>query len=1377
MIRIQQQANVLLASLAAVVATTGRVEAQTPPPNLHRPFYLGGTPHANDGHNVGCSEFSHYFNIYQAGVAQMLGLVTSAPVCAFHNFVPCDDYLCGGWQYGRPLPAEYFPIVDAWNVSPNSFADYLATPAASFTPLHDTGWCKYPLAARLYGLGVSASYRGRIAQLPSGATVLLFAPVPGVDCTQTQTITAGACPDAKVYDAVEAEVDEVFFFIQGYQGFNAHDVLKEPQWKIEPDDLYDESNRVNTFILEGTPEHDVMKKGHALAIFMPSIGFRPLVHTYAELVEATKWVDKALTRATPHDDYDEPRRFIMGVSYDGYVSRVAAMHMPWLFRGAIPEGSPPDMRQNGAFLLALQLWSSQLTGTYKEDQSLHTPIMRGLIKAEEKGYGGLDGSGNLVGVSGYSVDLADWSFIAEDLGLSTINADLDVPIILWRGDHDPVAAKFLDRNLPPGYLSLDEQSEYMVNRIMRDSSHGDPKVRAAWHEEQSLLGGGSLVDQLIALADDNDDDVGVPPPPGVGGFTWNVLSTPDDDSQSLEFAQGRQPDVSPAVPDVHLSFSVARVSDAMWDRREVLEGLASEDNLIVRTEDSQVVLYAPTARGDVAKLELIPDTANEAYLDYDIAWRKWTQAQGTKHFGTSELLLEGDSLYAVQHYGELVSFDLADADPDPVLEYSNDDPGPGDDRELGYWLSSLQSGGPNVFYAVNDEGELLKMDSGNVSKVYVEGGIAELVVDGDDAYYASPHGNIKRIDLSQANLFSKKSAHPTDLDDISDHMYSHPERLLDLPNGLLAAYLNAAPWDNYDDAGLCGGTCADERAGGLIILDKVSSNAKPMHALGHVKNMTGEGPLPPLLSSGTNVPIKAATVLHAGDRDGVQQHFFGLFKAKDPNTGCDTSAFATFTVEMDFAAPASPAPYPGKCLDGEWKGLCYLPGRATSVRRLPSDAPSLQGRDADGTAGLFPVGWVATTHAGQVVLIEDGVGSSLRYQILGEREERRGPFATFGITEAQGGRVLATAPQGRTFLFHPFNTNVLWFKDDTSNPSVYGNRTTGRPYQSAIIAKIGTTNADYRTFGFRNGADLHPQVGPDSKRYVVRPFEIHRGSPKLAWAGAQVIELNKEAAPLCKPDPEDQNPQNVDGPQKWSSENLQGPNDMGPAVGTTARWADLDGGGVLDVVVGTIGGRVVWYKGGGTTPYDLPSLATGELKYDHLQCDDVCTPPGPTDLAWNGDLGYRIFTIEVVDLDGDGKDELVIGTDWDTHPDYPEHFLKTGSVYVVELEASGNDLEIVAQYELDQHGAMGLRYIDIPEQGGSTTPGVVLGLARGKFRILEYDDSTSPQLLDRYESEFVAPMLGALDSILAFPHDGPGNDLRLVFGSSGGLFAFDLTAN
>jgi len=91
--------------------------------------------------------------------------------------------------------------------------------------------------------------------------------------------------------------------------------------------------------------------------------------------------------------------------------------------------------------------------------------------------------------------------------------------------------------------------------------------------------------------------------------------------------------------------------------------------------------------------------------------------------------------------------------------------------------------------------------------------------------------------------------------------------------------------------------------------------------------------------------------------------------------------------------------------------------------------------------------------------------------------------------------------------------------------------------------------------------------------------------------------------------------------------------------------------------------------------------------------------------------------------------------------------------------------------ELD-YGVCGLHRI--PYDGaGDNVHYLIAGTARGRIYLLQYDhqrdDDERLQIV--YRSEFFAPMAGAYDSIRSF--NLTGDVYRVVFGSSGGVFALD----
>ena len=77
-----------------------------------------------------------------------------------------------------------------------------------------------------------------------------------------------------------------------------------------------------------------------------------------------------------------------------------------------------------------------------------------------------------------------------------------------------------------------------------------------------------------------------------------------------------------------------------------------------------------------------------------------------------------------------------------------------------------------------------------------------------------------------------------------------------------------------------------------------------------------------------------------------------------------------------------------------------------------------------------------------------------------------------------------------------------------------------------------------------------------------------------------------------------------------------------PDGGNFARWGDVDGDGIEDIVVSTHAGIVYWFRNTSTTSFSSTTAPTGQSL----------------------DLGGRVMALELADLNGDGTQEVIVGT-------------------------------------------------------------------------------------------------------------------------------------
>lgn len=408
--------------------------------------------------------------------------------------------------------------------------------------------------------------------------------------------------------------------------------------------------------------------------------------------------------------------------------------------------------------------------------------------------------------------------------------------------------------------------------------------------------------------------------------------------------------------------------------------------------------------------------------------------------------------------------------------------------------------------------------------------------------------------------------------------------------------------------------------------------------------------------------------------------------------------------------------------------------------------------------------------SGQVALIRDLTGvtgnNALTHSIvLGT------PYGNaFGMVKlndpSDAGLLLAAGQQGRVFRIDATTGTApiaevpgTPYVNETPRPGTAPgpNQHDTRPYPpSRGAALVEDVNHGKHLFGLPDGGAAYSPTTGGLTAVAFRYSGVHLVDRR---AGVGILDMFKDdldGDPAGWPDP-------LEAPWFWAfpqpgagqEANLlagvakrQSAPGILAGYGNACAWADLDGNQTRDLVIGTHGGRVLWWANGSTS--STPSLGSGPS-------GELAIPtasPHAMLHGWKGDLGAQIIGMAVGDLDDDGDDEIIVGTGLAAlldSPTMPENFSLGGSIVVLNKAAGG---ELVRQASIQMpFGVYGLLTFSI-NAGPINDDYIVAGTAGGQIYVFHYDHNRPANPLDArfvlvYKSPSLSPMIGAYNSIQA----------------------------
>lgn len=1168
--------------------------------------------------------------------------------------------------------------------------------------------------------------RARSVTLPSGVQALILAPGTGT----LDDFTLEANSPCAGYD------QDALYWIQGTHG---EPYLQNPLPWFEVENehtsplLEGEIGRLASWFRVGSVPLEALQRGMTVIVPEWDVGKRPLVSSLIQLIEIDRFLNGAgylnAFTTSPTGAPLKHRNFISGGSYGGCVALWASLYLEWLFHGAVVRDCNPDLRQMFGFQEAYDFLRGQLVDNFVYDEGtlVKDAYMRMLVNDLEHGFGGPPGAG-LVGVP---VDLAGLSLLSTDHGnLHNLLAELTVPLVLVTGDEDYGMYTFFLQELAavnPEVIELKTPKR----------GHPDVGLFEIWNQTNQVLG------QLLAMPDIAGCTA---PPVSPPAIDWQLLDPGGTTFSDSFHAPLLEVDRSPAVGSPGLS--VARVTSGGWPALEVREGLGASGRVVVADQgnDGRLEVYASTARGDLVGLRIRTDlfghaTGTETLFRTPLA----------PLFGHAEVLRSGPSkLLALSRHGPLVELDL---DPTtgvlsqtrPVLATA----------QLGRGLHSLRARGANRYSLLNDAGEALEVVGAGttwsvLSRTRVEGGLTFLdPTGGSTGVYGSAHGFLKRYDFASPG-------HPQDPDDVGSFLAGPITALEPLggvgPGGAThVGVVRATTWRiALFDAALqevgalleCSGSppreldvlrVTPQRVDLLTswdVLPAVADVDRPgILALlpGGNGSLYREAGPPEPRPGPTAKTLRQKLILRLQRVRALQALREGALPPLMAAASADTA---------DELAPGTVVPGLGTAEGGAGCTIHDAQQRhvafdapVSAVERIPDGTPLLARDDLGGD--VFQPEWLALLHSGAVVLLGSPLATPIPRQVLGK------PFGSaYGLARLGNSSFVAIGPGDHAWAIDVEQGSVFLETDNSTGDDLAAPEWGDRAHLGGFV--LGSC-----AFGlYDGGALLRTGAFAANPLLALACAETNPDDPQEDWGGVKVLAVDAASCTWQYADPS----------PVFRSDLLFSPTStprpapvFGSEAGNAVAWADLRSDGTFDLVVGTHAGTVAWFEN---------SLTAG-----------FSASPTPTGMTH--DLGSRILGIETADVDGDGEPEVLVGTEMDHDPELSTGQLtETGSVYVFDLQ--GDELALIASLPVG-FGVYGLHYLKRPF--ADQRDYLVVGMAGGRFRILEV--TTAPVgLVQRYESTFHAPNLGAFNAMESFQRtDG---SVRLVMGSSGGVFAFDV---
>jgi len=1208
-----------------------------------------------------------------------------------------------------PLPTSCEPGLGRQTFGETRVDQYLLGPWTGAVPVEcfDSGWSgktwsvpkdPYP------GTGTTNwTYRRRSVTLPSGAYVTVFRPEeppgPSSLCSEYQR------------DAV--------FYPQGYQGGN-YEVARAPAgWKDENgDDVYDnldtpfgyeiQAASVPTYIADtarvtyvryGSLEYEALQMGMTLVFVQASLGGRPTFTHLAQMIEAATWLD-SLRYENVAGAPVLHRKVITGGSYGGVVSMLSALYFPWVFGGAISRSHASDLHMNFAWGPVEEFYDDLLLGNYRDplvDASDHQQPIA-LEQITSSRRGYTPNVQALVpGIEDNGVDLAGLGLLCDDLENPPFLPPLYVPLLLVGGDEDPITYEFLAQDIQQIHRSI--------------------TCSGATYE-------GSVEVRRVPMQGHGTDD-------SVVFHAWN-------EGARLLHGFMSQLDARPCPP--LCAACVTPTGKPLWHSK-IPAGVAQTST---RPRDEFLKVGGIT--------EVVAPGVSVSVLGDDTA-SSWKRLRAPAGLGLGQNMIaanvdaEGSmEVVAADTLGNLLKLRLVADAAQPSLVRLETLWSVRTSDYLGPTEIALDSS------SASDKKAVCLHKTGRVSVIPLASDTAptptvlfELGYGINSPVTSSSRGSFFRSLRAVPGLASTYSA----VDDEGD----------------LIRFSTGTTPSLQADRFLEGGAApvlpiASQTPGERFLFASAHGNLK------RIPNVNSSSSVPVL---SPHVFAYCPVLLDLGAAVG-QVRFIGLGAA-------ESFAFELILFRTDLSVVGYAVSDPSNTTTFQprnWDGLVYagtnsgamrlvgfsgasndslgtseidafevsasaaltrvgqatvMPSPVTSVRACPV---TLSAKTSDGTT--FTVKWIATLETGQVALLGELFSTSaVPKVILG-----RPLTSAFALRrDPNSSLAMLLGPQKRSWS--------LSMLSDTA------------PISELTQSQYLNKNLDVNAAGYppvrgfySNGQDCYGLSDGGDADGV---FGTNLYDPTIALDALRLRVFNLSTMI-----------------QAWQSEPIVFQGSVGTAnsighiltaFGNSAKWADLDGDLDSDLVAGTYGGKVMWWKREAGTGFVLSTDAKGSLS----------------------DRGSSIIGLGAAELDDTPSNgaELLVGVGLLQDDAYAHLFQSKGALLVVDKAAAGDSLVTLAT-EVTEPGVNGIHHFAMQHTAvGSQHDDdwIVIGTALGRIHVYHYDPTRSPALEAVYHSRCFAPMAGAYNSIQSITKSvdtAMGKFVqRIVFATSGGIYGIDLT--
>lgn len=765
-----------------------------------------------------------------------------------------------------------------------------------------------------------------------------------------------------------------------------------------------------------------------------------------------------------------------------------------------------------------------------------------------------------------------------------------------------------------------------------------------------------------------------------------------------------------------------------WTQLQVAEGLGASGTLVLSSVLGVNSLLAGTARGEVVRIDIPLNVDPSAPLIPE-----WSVRVGD-YIGPVSVAAHPTGAIVCPTWGPIVHV-KPNMDTTVVV---NNDALTTDDYNLGTTLRNLRRiGNQSAYILTNDEGELIELQVSqsatpvtlHLNKGFVEGGLGPVLPPssfspGTSTYiYGSPHGNIKRTSRVDSD-----PAHPFNVADISRHFSSRAEVLLELPS-------------EVNDVRYIAVTTSEK----LILLSALLESDRTFSP--------GTFATP---DRSIDLPLDIIV-----DETGPGVVKFLARYPSLPSGLCEVRGY-----ELTIPPPPGHATLTRK-------EYVVLPGLATAMTRAP----------AGQTAGGMSAEWIVTLQSGQLAFVADLSSGTMADVSATKLKVWGSPFGSaFGLVAQSPNKLFIVGPNDSAFEIPDVFAPIAFVTKDNG----YSFQGTNRPFQPPFHGAVVVGNEPY---GLPDGGALFPGTP-----YVGMPYSYHDpADSELDRAGYILVKIDKYISNI--PLAQRCFSELYSGPGLlWRSEDVMAPNSVCTVTsqslatsgfGNNCVWANLDGVGGRDLVGGTYGGSVMWWRNTGIASAPLTATRTGTLNVPY----NVGSKGGLGANAWRPDLGASIIAMAGGNLNDDsaGVDEIIIGTGFDADPDHAEQFMLEngecgGSLYVIGKNTANDNLVVLSKFPAFPGGTeffgdglshktlgfvCGVHHFEI-----GVRDIVVAGTADGYLHIFEYNHTASPRFNYLYRSKYFAPMVGAYNSIVSF--QSSTTTRRVVFSTAGGLYALDV---